>query len=126
MPSQADESERVFVAAAAGLLAGDDDLDVGALAVEDVVDEGDLGLDVVEIAGPPVAVEVDVGGDAPQLVLGNDLGPAILGRREAGREEAEAEKEADERHERLMGYCSFMIDVLAPAISCGRRPGTRG
>ena len=87
---QAHEGERVFVAAAARLLAGDDDLDVGALAVEDVVDEGDLGLDVLEVAGPLVAVEVDVRGDAPELVLRDGLGRAKGG---SGREESEAGEE---------------------------------
>lgn len=52
--SLADEGDCVFPAAAAGSLLGDQDVDVGLPAVPDIVDEGDLGPDIVDIDAVPV------------------------------------------------------------------------
>ncbi len=62
----ADESQGVFRTAAARGLGRDQDVDVGFLAVADVVDEGDFGPDVVHV--PVLKVDEDLGR------LGLDLG----------------------------------------------------
>ncbi len=56
----------VFPPAASRRLGRDEDVDLGFEAVADVIDEGDLGLDVIEVAA--VAVEEDLDGGLLQLV----------------------------------------------------------
>jgi hypothetical protein len=70
---QADEVERVNLSTAAGLVARDDEMDLGERPIAHPVDETDLGAEVVEVAREGVAIEEDA-----QRVP-SDLVPRLLG-----------------------------------------------
>ena len=61
--AQSNEMQREFSSAAAGLLLGDENVNLRILAVADVVDEGDLGPHEIKIA--EVAVEKDAKSGGP-------------------------------------------------------------